>query len=92
MLWRIPAASLSGGGARKDTAGARSFEADPEALPAAQSAMKRSWKKKDSATSKKRENATWNNKANPLYCPKCKKEVCINVAKLRMVVSDEPDI
>jgi len=28
----------------------------------------------------------------PLYCPKCKKEVCINVAKLRMVVSDEPDI
>jgi len=42
MLWRIPAASLSGGGARKDTAGARSFEADPEALPAAQSAMKRS--------------------------------------------------
>ena len=27
----------------------------------------------------------------PLYCPKCKKEIRINVAKLRMVLSDEPD-
>ena len=27
----------------------------------------------------------------PLYCPKCKKEIRINVVKLKMVVSDEPD-
>ena len=27
----------------------------------------------------------------PLYCPKCKEETRINVAKLRMVLSDEPD-
>lgn len=27
----------------------------------------------------------------PLYCPKCKKEIRINVVELKMVVSDEPD-
>ena len=27
----------------------------------------------------------------PLYCPKCKKEIRINVVKLKMVASDEPD-
>ena len=27
----------------------------------------------------------------PLYCPKCKKEYRINVVKLKMVLSDEPD-
>ena len=28
----------------------------------------------------------------PLYCPKCKKEVRINVVKLKMVIYKEPDI
>ena len=27
----------------------------------------------------------------PLYCPKCKKEIRVNVVKLKMVLSDEPD-
>lgn len=27
----------------------------------------------------------------PLYCPKCKKEIRINVVQLKMVLSDEPD-
>lgn len=27
----------------------------------------------------------------PLYCPKCKKGVRINVVQLKMVLSDEPD-
>ena len=27
----------------------------------------------------------------PLFCPWCKKETVINVAKLKMVISDEPD-
>ena len=27
----------------------------------------------------------------PLYCPKCKKEIRVNVLKLKMVLSDEPD-
>ena len=27
----------------------------------------------------------------PLYCPKCKKEYWVNVVKLKMVLSDEPD-
>ncbi len=27
----------------------------------------------------------------PLYCPKCKKEYSINVVKMKMVLSDEPD-
>ncbi len=27
----------------------------------------------------------------PLYCPKCKKEFMVNVVKLKMVLSDEPD-
>ena len=27
----------------------------------------------------------------PLYCPKCKREILINVVKLKMVVSAEPD-
>lgn len=27
----------------------------------------------------------------PLYCPKCKKEVLINVVQLKTLVSDEPD-
>ena len=27
----------------------------------------------------------------PLYCPKCKKETRIDVVKLKMVQSDEPD-
>ena len=27
----------------------------------------------------------------PLYCPWCKKETVINVVKLKMVISDEPD-
>lgn len=26
----------------------------------------------------------------PLYCPKCKKEIHVNVVKLKMVLSDEP--
>ncbi len=28
----------------------------------------------------------------PLYCPKCKKEVRINVVKLKMVKCKEPDV
>lgn len=28
----------------------------------------------------------------PLYCPKCKKESRVNVVKLKMVLSDEPDV
>ena len=28
----------------------------------------------------------------PLYCPKCKKETRIDVVKLKMVLSDEPDV
>ena len=27
----------------------------------------------------------------PLFCPKCKKEFMVNVIKLKMVLSDEPD-
>ena len=27
----------------------------------------------------------------PLYCPKCKKEIRVNVVQLKMVVSNEPD-
>jgi len=27
----------------------------------------------------------------PLYCQKCKKEYLVNVVKLKMVLSDEPD-
>ena len=27
----------------------------------------------------------------PLFCPKCKKEYWVNVVKLKMVLSDEPD-
>ena len=27
----------------------------------------------------------------PLYCPKCKKEIKIDVVQLKMVVSKEPD-
>lgn len=27
----------------------------------------------------------------PLFCPWCKKETVINVIKLKMVISDEPD-
>ncbi len=27
----------------------------------------------------------------PLYCPKCKKEIRVTVAQLKMVLSDEPD-
>lgn len=27
----------------------------------------------------------------PLYCPKCKKEIRIDVVQLKMVLSDEPD-
>lgn len=27
----------------------------------------------------------------PLYCPKCKKEIRINIVKLKMVLSNEPD-
>lgn len=27
----------------------------------------------------------------PLYCPKCKKEILVNVVQLKMVVSNEPD-
>lgn len=27
----------------------------------------------------------------PLFCPWCKKETVINVVKLKMVISDEPD-
>ena len=27
----------------------------------------------------------------PLYCPKCKKEIMVNVVKLKMVHSKEPD-
>jgi len=27
----------------------------------------------------------------PLFCPKCKRETKINVVKLKMVISDEPD-
>lgn len=28
----------------------------------------------------------------PLFCPKCKKENKVNVIKLKMVVSKEPDV
>lgn len=27
----------------------------------------------------------------PLYCPKCQKEIRINMVQLKMIVSDEPD-
>ena len=27
----------------------------------------------------------------PLYCPKCKRETVVNIAKLKMVISKEPD-
>lgn len=27
----------------------------------------------------------------PLYCPKCRKEIQVNVVKLKMVLSNEPD-
>ncbi len=27
----------------------------------------------------------------PLYCPKCKKEIRVDVVKLKMVLSKEPD-
>lgn len=27
----------------------------------------------------------------PLFCPKCKKEIRINVAHLKMTISNEPD-
>lgn len=27
----------------------------------------------------------------PLYCPKCKRETMVNIVKLKMVVSKEPD-
>ena len=27
----------------------------------------------------------------PLYCPKCKKEIRVNVVQLKMIVSNEPD-
>lgn len=27
----------------------------------------------------------------PLFCPKCKKEIRVNVVQLKMVVSNEPD-
>lgn len=27
----------------------------------------------------------------PLFCPKCKRETVVNIAKLKMVVSKEPD-
>ncbi len=27
----------------------------------------------------------------PLYCPKCKKEIRVTVAQLKMILSDEPD-
>lgn len=27
----------------------------------------------------------------PLYCPKCKREIKIDVVKLRMIFSNEPD-
>jgi NAD-dependent SIR2 family protein deacetylase len=27
----------------------------------------------------------------PLYCAKCKQEIRVNVVKLKMVLSDEPD-
>ena len=27
----------------------------------------------------------------PLYCPKCKREAIVNIVKLKMVVSKEPD-
>ena len=27
----------------------------------------------------------------PLYCPKCKKEILINVVQLKMVLCEEPD-
>lgn len=27
----------------------------------------------------------------PLFCPKCKKEIRVNVVKLKMILSDEPD-
>ena len=28
----------------------------------------------------------------PLYCPKCKNETIINIVKLKMVISVEPDV
>ena len=28
----------------------------------------------------------------PLYCPKCRKEIRIDVVQLKMVLSDEPDV
>jgi ribosomal protein L44E len=27
----------------------------------------------------------------PLYCPKCKKEIRVNVVKLKMTLNNEPD-
>lgn len=28
----------------------------------------------------------------PLYCPKCKKEIRVDVVQLKMVLSNEPDV
>ena len=28
----------------------------------------------------------------PLYCPKCRKEIRVDVVQLKMVLSDEPDV
>lgn len=28
----------------------------------------------------------------PLYCPKCKKEIRIDIVQLKMVLSNEPDV
>lgn len=27
----------------------------------------------------------------PLFCPKCQRETVVNIVKLKMVISDEPD-
>jgi len=60
MMWRIPAQPLCGGGAKRDTPGVRRFEAAHEALPVAQNAAKKSWRRKDSDTSKKHEDTIIN--------------------------------
>ena len=56
MPWRIPAPHLSGGGVKRDTLGVRRSEAGQEVLPVVRNAVKKSWKQKDSGTSKTREN------------------------------------
>ena len=60
MMWHIPAQLLCGGSAKRDTLGVHRFGAVQEAPPAALNAVKRSWRRSDSGTSKKHEDVIMN--------------------------------